>query len=78
MVFVSLTLIIMVSNMNAKTSPFFQVLFTAETILKKGRKNLRIVESDLDIEVVEVPPTMKTKIVYDDTKVITGAELELK
>ena len=45
---------------------------------KKGRKKLKIAESDSDTEVVEVPLAVNTEIVYEDTKAITGAELELK
>ena len=47
-------------------------------MMKKGRKKLKIVESNSDTEVVEVSSAVKTKIVYEDTKVIKGAELELK
>ena len=45
---------------------------------KKGRKKLKIVESDSDTEVVEFSPAVKTEIVYEHTKVITGAKPELK
>ena len=57
---------------------FLQVQFTAEILTKKGRKKLKIAESDFDTEVVEVPPAVKTEIVYEDTKEITGAEPDLK
>ena len=55
-----------------------QVQFATEIITKKGRKKIKIVESDSDTEVVEVLLAVKTEIVYEDTKVITGAEPELK
>ena len=45
---------------------------------KKGRKKLRIDESDSDTEVFEVPLAVKTEVVYDDTKVITGVDSKLK
>ena len=45
---------------------------------KKGRKNPKVVEDDSDVEVVEIPLVVKTEIVYEDTKAITGAEPELK
>ena len=47
-------------------------------MMKKGRKKLKIAESDSDIEFVEVPLVVKTEIVYKDTKAITGVEHELK
>ena len=40
---------------------------------KKGRKKLKIAERDSDTDIVEVPPTVKAKIVYEDTKAITWA-----
>ena len=46
-------------------------------MMKKGRKKLKIAESDSDTEVVEVPPAIKTKVMYEDTRAITGADLEL-
>ena len=55
-----------------------QVQFATEIITKKRRKKIKIVESDSDTEVVEVLLAVKTEIVYEDTKVIIGAELELK
>ena len=45
---------------------------------KKGRKKLKISKSDSDLEIVEVLPAIKVKIVYEDTKAVTGAEPELK
>ena len=45
---------------------------------KKGRKKLKIAESDSDIDIVEVPSAVKAEIVYKDTKVVTGAEPKLK
>ena len=47
-------------------------------MMKKGRKKPKVVKDDSDAEVVEVSPAVKIEIVYEDTKVITGAELELK
>ena len=47
-------------------------------MLKKGRKKLKIVESDYDTDIVEISPTVKVEIVYEDTKEIIGAEHELK
>ena len=55
-----------------------QVLFAAETMPKKGRKKLRITESDSDIDIAEVLPMVKVRIVYEDTKVVTGVEPKLK
>ena len=55
-----------------------QVQFATEIITKKGRKKIKIVESDSDTEVVEVLLVVKTEIVYEDTKVITGVDPELK
>ena len=55
-----------------------QVQFATEIITKKGRKKIKIVESDSDTEVVEVLLAVKTEIVYEDTKVITGLYIELK
>ena len=65
-------------NMNAKTTPLLQVQFTAEIMTKKGRKKLKIAESNSDTEVVKVSLAVKTEIVYEDTKAITVVELELK
>ena len=45
---------------------------------KKGRKKLKIAESDSDTKVVEDSSAMKTEIVYEYTKMITGADPELK
>ena len=45
---------------------------------KKGRKKLKIVESDSDIDIAEVQPTVKVEIVYKDTKAVKWAEPELK
>ena len=38
---------------------------------KKGRKKPKVVEDDSNAKVVEVSQVVKTKIVYEDTKVIT-------
>ena len=40
-------------------------------MMKKGRKKIKIVESDSYIEVVEVSLAVKIEIVYEDTKVTT-------
>ena len=45
---------------------------------KKGRKKPKIVEYDSDTEVVEDSLAVRTKIVYEDTKMITGAYIEFK
>ena len=45
---------------------------------KKGRKKLKITESESDTDIVEVPPAVKVKTLYEDTKAVTGAEPELK
>ena len=55
-----------------------QVLFTTETMLKKGRKKLKITKSDSDIDIVEVPHAVKVEIVYEETKAVIGVEPELK
>ena len=55
-----------------------QVQYAIEIMTKKGRKKIKIVESDSDTEFVEVSPAVKTEIVYEDTKVIIGLELKLK
>ena len=52
-----------------------QVLFATETMPKKGRKKLRITESDSDTDIAEVLPVVKVEIVYKDTKPVTGASL---
>ena len=57
---------------------FSNVQLIAEIMMKKGRKKPKVVEDDSDVEVVEVLLEVKTEIVYEDTKEITGAELELK
>ena len=49
-----------------------------EIMTKKGRKKLKIAESDSNTEFVEVSPVVRTKIVYEDTNAIIGAELKLK
>ena len=64
--------------MNAKTTLFSQVHITTKIMTKKGRKKLKIAESDSDTDIAEVPPAVKVEIVYEDTKAITGEELELK
>ena len=45
---------------------------------KKGRKNLKIVEIDSNIEISKVLLAIKVKTVYKDTRAVTGAEPELK
>ena len=55
-----------------------QVLFAVETMPKKARKKLKIPESDSDTDIVEVPPMVKVKTLYEDTKAVTGVEPELK
>ena len=40
---------------------------------KKGRKKLKIAESDSDIDIAEVMLAVKVEIVYEDTKAVTGA-----
>ena len=45
---------------------------------KRGKKKPKIVEYDSATEVAEVPPTVRTEIVYVDTKAITRADIELK
>ena len=57
---------------------FSQVQLVAEIMTKKGRKKPKVVEDDSDAEIVEVSPAVRTEIVYEDTKAITGADLELK
>ena len=54
------------------------ILFTVETMPKKGRKKLKITESDSDTDIVEVPLAIKVEILYEDTKAVTGVELDLK
>ena len=55
-----------------------RVNFTVEIMMKKGRKKIKIVESDSYIEVVEVSLAVKIQIVYEDTNAITGVEPNLK
>ena len=55
-----------------------QVLFVAETMPKKGRKKLKIAESEYDIDIAEVPHAVKVEIVYEDIKVVTRVDTELK
>ena len=45
---------------------------------KKGRKKLKSAESDSDTKAVDVPLAVKTEIVYEYMKAITGVEPELK
>ena len=45
---------------------------------KKGRKKLKIVESDSNTDIAEVPLAVKAEIVDEDTKEITGVDPELK
>ena len=47
-------------------------------MMKEERKKIRIVESDSNRDVVEIPSVVKTEIAYEDTKDITGGDLELK
>ena len=47
-------------------------------MLKKGRKKLKIMESDSDRDIAEVPPAVTVEILYEDTKADTREELELK
>ena len=55
-----------------------RVLFAAKTKPKKARKKLKIAESNSDTDITEVLPAVKVEIVYEDTKVVTGVEPELK
>ena len=65
--------------MNVKTVPsLLQVQFTTEIMTNKGRKNPKITKSDSDTKVVEFSLAMRIEIAYEDTKAITGAEIELK
>ena len=45
---------------------------------KNGRKKPKVVEDDSDAEFVEVLSVVKNKIVYEDTKEITGSKPKLK
>ena len=45
---------------------------------KKGRKKLKIVEINSNIEIAKVLLAVKVEIVYKDTRAVTGAEPELK
>ena len=45
---------------------------------KKGKKNPKIVEYDLDSEMAEVVPMKKVEIIYEDTKAIIGIEPDFK
>ena len=45
---------------------------------KRGKKKANIVEYDSDAEVTEVAPVPRVKIIYEDTKAVTGAESEFK
>ena len=55
-----------------------QVQLATKIMKRKGKKNLKIAESDSDTEFVEVSPAVRTEIVYEDTKATTGEDLELK
>ena len=57
---------------------FSQVRLIAKIMTKKGRKKPKVVEDDSSAEVVEVSQVVNIEIVYEDTKVITGADLEIK
>ena len=48
------------------------------SMTKKGKKTTKIVDYDLDTEVAEVAPASRIEIIYEDTKVITGAEPKFK
>ena len=52
---------------------FSQVCLAVEIMMKKGMKKPKIVKYDFDTEFVEVSLAMRTEIVYEDTKAITGA-----
>ena len=47
-------------------------------MMKKARKNPKVVDYDSDTEDAEVSTAVRTEIMYEDTKAITGAEHELK
>ena len=57
---------------------FLQVLFTAKAMPKKGRKKLKIDESDSDKEIAEFSAVIRVEIVYEDTNGVTGVKPELK
>ena len=40
---------------------------------KKGKKKAKVVEEDSDVEIM-----LRIEIIYEDTKSVTGAELEFK
>ena len=45
---------------------------------KKGKKNPKFVEYDLDIEVAKAKLVTRVEIIYEDTKAITGDDPEFK
>ena len=69
---VSLILIIIFSNMNAKKILFLQVPLTTEIMTKKQRKKLKVVDYGSDTKDAEVSTAVRTEIVYGDIKEITG------
>ena len=52
-----------------------QLQLTLENMTKKGKKKANIVDYESD---VEITPTPRVEITYEDTKSITRAELEFK
>ena len=46
-----------------------------DIMTKKGKKKAKIVDSNSD---VEISPTPRVEIIYEDTKTVTGAEPEFK
>ena len=57
---------------------FWFVQLTLDSMTKTGKKKGKIVDYDSDAEVVEVAPVPRIEIIYEDTKVVTGAEPEFK
>ena len=47
-------------------------------MMKRGKQKAKIVDYDLDAEVVEVASVPRVEIIYKDTKEITGGEPEFK
>ena len=50
-----------------------QPLYASDTMPKKGKKKAKVVEEDLDLEIVP-----RVKIVSEDTRYVTGTEPEFK
>ena len=55
-----------------------QAQLILDIMTKKGKKKPKIVEYNSNSEMAEAMPMKKVEIIYEDTKAITGVELEFK